>query len=177
MPEKDRTERIFRLAEFFLRDAENPRWNVEAARKGSAAGWNYVDGCMILAFLELYRVTEEKKYLDFSDAFMDRFVAEDGRIATFCREEQRLDDVNGAKALLSLYELTGRKKYRLAADRVWDFLRKFPRTEEGSFIHKKVYPGQVWLDGLYMALPFYMEYETKYDHMRNCFDVCDLPRL
>ena len=43
-----------------------------------------------------------------------------------------------------------------------------PRTAEGNFWHKKIYPNQVWLDGLYMAQPFYMEYEYRYNNKANC---------
>ncbi len=46
-----------------------------------------------------------------------------------------------------------------------------PRTKEGSFWHKDIYPNQVWLDGLYMAEPFYMRYETKFRKMEKCSDV------
>ncbi|WP_317172126.1 glycoside hydrolase family 88 protein [Hymenobacter sp. BRD67] len=35
-----------------------------------------------------------------------------------------------------------------------------PRTKEGGFWHKKTYPNQMWLDGLYMAEPFYAEYSA-----------------
>jgi unsaturated rhamnogalacturonyl hydrolase len=33
-----------------------------------------------------------------------------------------------------------------------------PRTWEGNFWHKAIYPDQVWLDGIYMAQPFYALY-------------------
>jgi len=46
-----------------------------------------------------------------------------------------------------------------------------PRTKEGNFWHKKIYPNQVWLDGLYMAQPFYMEYETRYNHLEHYNDI------
>ena len=42
-----------------------PAWNIEAARKGGKSGWNYIDGCMILAMIETWKITGEKKYLDF----------------------------------------------------------------------------------------------------------------
>ena len=45
-----------------------------------------------------------------------------------------------------------------------------PRTKEGNFWHKDIYPWQVWLDGTYMAQPFYMEYETRYNKMQGCID-------
>ena len=48
-----------------------PVWNIEKARAGKGAGWNYIDGCMILALLEIYQATGEKKYYEFADAFID----------------------------------------------------------------------------------------------------------
>ena len=57
-----------------------PAWNIEKAREGKAAGWNYIDGCMILALLEIYSATGEKKYYEFADAFIDHRVQEDGTI-------------------------------------------------------------------------------------------------
>ena len=44
-----------------------PAWNIEKAKEGKAVGWNYIDGCMILALLEIYQATGEKKYYEFSD--------------------------------------------------------------------------------------------------------------
>ena len=37
-----------------------PAWNIEKAREGKAAGWNYIDGCMILAFRDLQRYRREE---------------------------------------------------------------------------------------------------------------------
>ena len=47
-----------------------PAWNIEAARKGGKSGWNYIDGCMILAMIETWKITGEKKYLDFAEAYI-----------------------------------------------------------------------------------------------------------
>lgn len=151
-------------------DAENPMWNIEKIRAGTPNKWNYIDGCMMTAVLALYRITEEARYLDFADKFMDYFVCEDGSIFSYELEEYNLDNINPAKNLFSLYELTGKEKYRLAVDTVREQLRSMPRTQEGSFWHKKIYPNQVWLDGLYMAQPFYMEYEDRYNGKEGCLD-------
>ena len=48
-----------------------------------------------------------------------------------------------------------------------------PRTSTGNFWHKLIYPNQIWLDGLYMALPFYMQYEVEYNGCKNCMDIID----
>ena len=44
-----------------------PAWNIEAARAGKTSGWNYVDGCMILAMIETWKTTGEAKYIDFAE--------------------------------------------------------------------------------------------------------------
>lgn len=148
-----------------------PAWNIEKAKSGLKAGWNYIDGCMILALLETYNTTGEKKYLDFADAFIDHRVMEDGTIAGYKPEDYNIDNVNAGKTLFLLYDLTGKEKYRKAIDVIYGQLLGQPRTEEGNFWHKKIYPNQVWLDGLYMGQPFYMEYETKFDGRKHYDDI------
>lgn len=151
-------------------DAQNPAWNIEKIRAGTPNKWNYIDGCMITAVLALYEITGEEKYLAFADDFVGWFVQEDGAIRTYDPEEYNLDNVNPAKNLFALHALTGREKYRRAMDTVRGQLDGMPRTRAGNFWHKKIYPWQVWLDGLYMAQPFYMQYETCFNGMEGCRD-------
>lgn len=151
-------------------DAENPMWNIEKIRSGAPNKWNYIDGCMITAVLALYELTGEKRYLNFADSFVGYFVREDGSIATYEKEDYNLDNINPGKNLFVLYSLTGKGKYRRAMDTLYKQLTTSPRTKEGSFWHKKIYPYQVWLDGLYMAQPFYMQYEDCYNDKIGCLD-------
>ena len=147
-----------------------PMWNIEQIKAGKPSAWNYIDGCMIKAVIELYQITRDEKYLQFADNFIDYFVREDGSIASYDPEEYNLDNVNAGKTLFELYKLTGKEKYRRAIDTVYSQLAAQPRTSAGSFWHKKIYPNQVWLDGLYMAQPFYMQYEAAYNDGRGCGD-------
>ena len=153
-------------------DSEHPAWNLEMIRSGKCNKWNYIDGCMITGILERYEITGEARFLDFADRFMSGFVQEDGRIRTYDPEEYSLDNVNPAKNLFPLYDLTGKEKYRKAIELVRSQLSTMPRTPEGNFWHKLIYPNQVWLDGIYMALPFYMEYEKRFDAQKDCEDIC-----
>lgn len=153
-------------------DAEHPAWNLEMIRSGKCNKWNYIDGCMITGILERYEITGEARFLDFADRFMSGFVEEDGRIRTYDPAEYSLDNVNPAKNLFTLYDLTGKEKYRKALELVRSQLSTMPRTPEGNFWHKLIYPNQVWLDGIYMALPFYMEYEKRFDAQKDCQDIC-----
>lgn len=151
-------------------DAQHPLWNIELARSGKPNKWNYIDGCMITAVLALFEITQEEKYLSFADAFVGWYVQEDGTIRTYDAAEHNLDNVNPAKNLLPLYGCTHKEKYRRAMDTVRAQLATMPRTKAGNFWHKEIYPWQVWLDGLYMAQPFYMQYETAFNGMHGCAD-------
>lgn len=153
-------------------DAEHPAWNLEMIRSGKSNKWNYIDGCMITGILELYEITGEARFLDFADRFLSGFVEEDGHIRTYDPEEYSLDNVNPAKNLFTMYDLTGKEKYQKAIELVRSQLSTMPRTPEGNFWHKLIYPNQVWLDGIYMALPFYMEYEKRFDAQKDCQDIC-----
>lgn len=153
-------------------DSEHPAWNLEMIRSGKCNKWNYIDGCMITGILERYEITGEARFLDFADRFMSGFVEENGRIRTYDPAEYSLDNVNPAKNLFTLYDLTGKEKYRKAIELVRSQLSTMPRTPEGNFWHKLIYPNQVWLDGIYMALPFYMEYEKRFDAQKDCEDIC-----
>lgn len=150
---------------------DRPVWNIEAILQGKKANWNYVDGCMIKAILEMHAITGEEKYLAFADNFIDYRVHEDGTIDGYDVEELNIDNVNAGKTLFELYDLTGKEKYRKAIDLVYSQIGKMPRTKEGNFWHKNIYPNQVWLDGLYMCQPFYMEYETRFNGKNNYGDI------
>ena len=151
--------------------AAAPMWNIEKVRSGKPNKWNYIDGCMITACLSLYHTTGDKKYLDFSKQFIDYFVQPDGSIQTYDPKEYNLDNVNQGKNLFVLYDLYGEEKYRKAIDLLYSQVEPQPRTEKGNIWHKKIYPNQVWLDGMYMGQPFYMEYETKFDDKKHYDDI------
>ena len=151
--------------------AQNPAWNIERKVGGNKPNkWNYVDGCMITALLALYEISGNRKYLEFSDDFMGYFVQEDGSILTYSPNDYNLDNIAPGRTLFTLYDLTGKEKYRRALDTIRSQLDKHPRTEDNSFWHKDIYYKQVWLDGLFMAQPFYMEYEAKYNQCKGCED-------
>ena len=133
---------------------ERTAWNMERVRQGKPAHWNYIDGCMLNALLTLSDITGEALFADFVETFVDSFVGEDGAIRTYDLAKYNLDDINEGRVLFPLYAKTKNEKYRLAADRLAEQLKHQPRTFEGNFWHKRIYPDQVWLDGIYMAQPF-----------------------
>ena len=141
---------------------ERTVWNMEKIREGKPASWNYIDGCMLTALMEMETITGDARYSQFVQDCVDHFVGEDGSIRTFKPEACNLDDINEGRVLFALYQRTGNEKYRKAADFLRMQLDKQPRTQEGNFWHKAIYPNQVWLDGIYMAQPFYALHEKHF---------------
>jgi unsaturated rhamnogalacturonyl hydrolase len=137
-------------------------WNLEKVRAGRDVEWNYIDGCMLTALTAMTEITGDERYLDFVEEVADSFVGEDGTIDTFRPQNHALDDYNEGRILFPLFARTGKEKYRKAAEMLHGCLMEQPRTPEGNFWHKQIYPDQVWLDGTYMALPFLAMYENNF---------------
>jgi unsaturated rhamnogalacturonyl hydrolase len=148
-----------------------PLWNIEFIRAGKEPKWNYIDGCMMTSLLELYNQSQNKKYLDFVESYVSYFVSEDGSIKGYDPNKHVLDDICESRVLFDLYKITKNEKYKKAIDLTYSHIKMQPRTYEGSFWHKDIYPNQVWLDGLFMAQVFYMRYETEYNKCQNYNDI------
>ena len=151
---------------------DKPLWNIEKIHQGKINGWNYIDGCMMIALLNLYKITGDEKYYDFAENFLDYYVFEDGSIRGFKEEEYNLDNICEGRVLFDVYAKSGKEKYRKAIDTLYGQLLRQPRTHEGSFWHKAIYPNQVWLDGLYMAQVFYAKYTGEYENGKGYEDIC-----
>ncbi len=124
--------------------------------------WNYEQGLMLHALLRAGDRTGDSAYFEFVRRNIDQYVNENGVIRTYDPEAYNLDNIAPGRALLALYRRTGEGKYRAAADSLRRQLRDQPRTREGGFWHKKIYPYQMWLDGLFMAEPFYAAYAAEF---------------
>ena len=133
--------------------------------------WTYEQGVVLLGIAHIWKNTGDQRYFDYIRQTMDRYVAEDGTIRTYRLEEYNLDNINLGRMLLFLYGATKEQKYRKAADLLREQLRKHPRTSEGGFWHKQIYPSQMWLDGLYMAEPFYAEYAATFHEDADFDDI------
>lgn len=150
---------------------ERPLWNIESINAGKAPHWNYIDGCMMTSLVSLYHETKDPKYITFVQSFIDYYIFEDGSIRGYERENLSTDDICESRVLFDLYDLFGKEKYKKAIDYTYAHIQKQPRTYEGNFWHKKIYPNQVWLDGLFMAQPFYTKYETRFNDKKNYADI------
>jgi unsaturated rhamnogalacturonyl hydrolase len=153
-------EKIEKYIDRLLADStpDKPIWNIEKIRLGKPAAWNYIDGCIIAALLDMAMVTGDAKYSDFAENFIDYYVKEDGSLLGYSVEKYNLDDVNEGRVLFDLYRMTGKEKYKKAIELLYSQLKNQPRTVTGNFWHKLIYPNQIWLDGIYMAQVFYVRY-------------------
>jgi unsaturated rhamnogalacturonyl hydrolase len=133
--------------------------------------WDYTAGLMLVAFERVGATTGDARYAAYIKRSVDSLVHSDGTVATYSADEFNLDQINEGRALFALYDRTGDPRYARAAGRLRDQLRGQPRTAEGGFWHKKIYPQQMWLDGLYMAEPFYAEYGVRHRDTTAINDV------
>lgn len=150
-------------------------WKDSLTSGGRQARWSYDQGVILEGIDAIWRRTGNADYFRYIQHSMDHFVTNEGTITTYDQDGYNIDNVKNGRSLLTLYKVTGQLKYFKAATSLWDQLQKQPRTKEGGFWHKKVYPNQMWLDGLYMGEPFYAEYaaliknEGAFDDIANQF--------
>ena len=133
--------------------------------------WCYEDGCVLIGCIALYRATGEPLFRDYVLRWVDGAVNADGTIPGYITKQYSIDDILCGRSLFFAYEETGGEKYKKALDFHMQRLSGHPRCRCGSFWHKENYPNQVWLDGLYMAEPFYMEYERRFDRDEKLPDI------
>lgn len=150
---------------------DRPLWNIEKIQQGKINGWNYIDGCMMIALLSLYEITGERRYYDFVERFLSYYVAEDGALLGYREEDYNLDNLCEGRPLFDLFRLSGKEKYARAIQRLYGQIQRQPRTEEGSFWHKAIYPNQVWLDGLFMAQVFYTRCALEHGSQKELDDI------
>ncbi|HNZ72382.1 MAG TPA: glycoside hydrolase family 88 protein [Prolixibacteraceae bacterium] len=130
--------------------------------------WQY-DVAMLAMAIDKLGVIDQK-YSNYMKTYVDYFVNEDGSIKGYKPEEYNIDRINPAKNLFTLYKRTGEEKYNQAIQLFIKQMENHPKTKSGGYWHKKVYPWQMWLDGIYMGSPFLAQYAREYNQPQ-WFDV------
>jgi len=133
--------------------------------------WNYTQGLMGLAFIRLSDATGNEKYFNYAKGFADSLVDENGIIYNYKKENYNLDQINPGKMFFPLYDRTKDPRYEKVIQTLKEQIDSQPRIAEGGFWHKRIYPHQMWLDGLYMCAPFYAEYAARYNRPEDFQDV------
>jgi len=143
-------------------------WQIDGTEKPK---WDYKMGLVLSAFEKLYQKTGDKKYLDYIKAYADELIDADGNIAKYDEEEYNIDCANPGKLLFNLYDITKDERYLKVIKQLRNQLENQPRTASGGFWHKQIYPNQMWIDGLYMAEPFYTQYTVRYENGKALDDI------
>jgi len=133
--------------------------------------WNYTQGLMGLAFMRLNEATGDKVYFEYAKGYADSLIDENGIIYNYNKDNFNIDQINPGKMMFLLYDRTKDPRYEKVIHTLRDQLESQPRVAEGGFWHKKIYPDQMWLDGLYMGAPFYAEYALRYNRPADFQDV------
>jgi unsaturated rhamnogalacturonyl hydrolase len=136
-----------------------------------AKRWAYEWGVLLKSVERVWLRTHDRRYFDYIKRNIDEYVAPDGSIKTYRIDEYNLDQINTGKLLFRLYDETGDGRYKKAAYLLREQLRAQPRTSERGFWHKQIYPHQMWLDGIYMAGPFYAEFAKTFGETDGFDDV------
>ena len=127
--------------------------------QGGNYKWNYTTGLELRSFLAVSRTYDIPEFDAYVRAWYDGVLDEGGEIGgKYDLNKFNLDHICPARTLIGLYQATPDVRYAMAIETARRQLKNQPRTEAGAFWHKQAYPYQVWLDGLYMAEPFYAVY-------------------
>lgn len=141
--------------------------------EGKRARWDYEQAILLKAIERVWYRTGDAKYYRFILNNMDSYVNDKGEIKTYKYDNFNSDNITGGRSLVMLYRESGKEKFKLAADLLRKQLSEHPRTKEGGFWHKQIYPNQMWLDGLYMVEPFYAEYSKAFNQPQNFDDIAN----
>lgn len=134
--------------------------------------WNYTNGLVTLANQQLYDYTKEQKYWDYGLSYADQLINKEGKIlGGYKLENYSLDLINSGKILFEIYKKTGEERYKKAMDTLHKQMEGHPRNSDGGYWHKKSYPWQMWLDGVYMADPFSAEYGAVFNVPKSIDDA------
>ena len=126
--------------------------------------WNYTTGLELKSFLDAAKRYDLPEVVDYVRDWADTMATEKGVVYKYKKSNYNVDHICPARIYFDLHDMYGDedKRYRRVTRMIREQIDDQPRTESGEFWHKQIYPHQVWLDGFYMALPFYAEYTKRY---------------
>lgn len=145
-------------------------WRMRPHKGLTEPQWAYTYGLALLATQRVYEQTRNPAHYDYVRTWVDSLIDEDGHIRNIEITDFNIDSVNAGKLLFALYEKTGDKRYRKAMDSLRTQLEWQPRTRSGGFWHKRIYPWQMWLDGLYMGSAYWAQYAATFGEDSESFD-------
>jgi unsaturated rhamnogalacturonyl hydrolase len=130
--------------------------------------WGYTQALYLYGEYLVYERTHDPRYLAYIKSWADAHVDARGKID---RQINALDYMLPGNIMLILYRETGEAKYKAAATEIWNRLTTtYPRTQDGGFWHATTRQHQLWLDGVYMSLPFMVHYGEAFGQQKYAYD-------
>jgi len=166
---QDELEWIEKVAQTTI-DRSPEAWAMRPQKGLTEPQWSYTYGLALLGFQRLYEQTGKQVYLDYAKTWVDSLIDESGNIKDYVVYEFNIDDVNAGKLLFKFYKQTKDPRYLYAMQQLRSQMDWQPRTSEGGFWHKRIYPWQMWLDGLYMGAAYFAEYAATFSEDPAIFD-------
>ena len=126
--------------------------------------WNYTTGLELKSFMDAADRYDLPEVVAYVKEWADTMATEKGKVFGYKKSNYNVDHICPARIYFDLHDMYGDqdKRYRRVTRMIREQIDSQPRTKSGEFWHKQIYPNQVWLDGFYMALPFYAEYTRRY---------------
>lgn len=127
--------------------------------------WNYEYSFFMAGAYRQGKKVNSPEYVSYARQWIDGFITDEGtfRPGVYEMEEYKLDDILPGRVVLYLHEETGDAKYKSIADTLMLHLSQQPKTSDGGYWHKEIYPYQMWLDGIFMADVFSMQYASAFN--------------
>jgi unsaturated rhamnogalacturonyl hydrolase len=127
--------------------------------------WNYEYSFFMAGSFKLGKKMNKPEFVSYSKNWIDGFITEEGSFKSYVytMKEYKLDDILPGRVVINLQQETSLPKYKSIADTLLLQLSKQPKTKDGGYWHKEVYPSQMWLDGIFMADVFTMQYAKAYN--------------
>ena len=135
--------------------------------------WDYVHGLVLSSFQKLYLKTNNSNYFDYVKKYADTTIDSLGIVNSYKYDNFNIDMIEAGNILFDLYDATNDNRYFKVMQQLREQLKNQPRTQSGGFWHKKIYPNQMWLDGLYMGEPFYAHFTTKFEQGNDLNDIAN----
>ena len=134
--------------------------------------WNYETGLLLSSLAEV----SERCFGGLLDELVkervDALVSREGDISGYSQDDFNLDQINPGRVLFWTWKKRGDVVLEKSLASLMAQLASQPRTQSGSYWHKKIYPNQVWLDGLYMFGPFQARCGREFGRPKLIDDVC-----
>ena len=117
--------------------------------------WSYVMGIELEGMLDTYLTYGGEAIRQYCQEYTDTMINAKGDIRGYDILDYNLDNIRTGHFVTRMYNLYPEPKNKIAINTMMKQLQNQPRTiADKVFWHKAIYAYQVWLDGIFMGLPF-----------------------